>query len=173
MKSEEWVSVAVRLFALSLGIYVLTQLPGMVIYFEQNASGNGVVLLSVVGFLMLALAGALWKHPLVVARSLLPTSAGPAAQETWTGEKVLSTGFILLGVYFAFGVVSDATYWLFVGLVSGNGYATESEFRPDELAAIYATAIEFVFVVGLVFGARGLANLIMRIRYAGHSASNS
>lgn len=170
MKSEEWVSVAVRLFALSLAIYVLTQLPGMGVYLDQNASDSSVVILFVIGFLMLVLAGALWKHPLVVARGLLPSRDMPATQEAWTVEKVLSTGFILLGIYFAFGVVSDATYWLFAALLSGREHGPAPGLRPDELAAIYATAVEFVFVVGLVFGARGLANLIMRIRYAGSGA---
>lgn len=171
MKSEEWVSVAVRLFAISLVIYVLTQLPGMGLYLEQNASESGVVILSVIGFLMLALAGALWKYPRVVARGLLPPSDGPAAQETWTAEKALSTGFILLGIYLAFGVISDATYWLFAALLSGRGHGPAPELQPDQIAAIYATVVEFAFVVGLVFGARGLANLIMRIRYAGYSGA--
>lgn len=71
------------------------------------------------------------------------------------------------GIYFAFGVLSDLLYWLFVWLLADNLDGQELALGAAQWANIFARFIELGIVMGLIFGAKGLVNIIRALRYAG------
>lgn len=168
MKKEEILAVVVRLFAIVLAIYAIGRLPSLAVYLHQNrAEDPGYLVLLAVSGLLVFVAAFLWKFPFIIARRLLSGARSEVSLESWTAEDALETGFILLGIYFAFGVLSDLLYWLFVWLLADNLDGQELALGAAQWANIFATFIELGIVMGLIFGAKGLVNIIRALRYAG------
>lgn len=168
MRKEELMGVVVRLFAVAMAIYVVTRLPAMAGYLGQTQGPVAYqVVFLLIAALLLAVAALFWAFPVIVARGLLLQSRDEGPLLPWTSEEVLSVGFILIGIYLGFGVISDALYWLFSWFAWRANQLDFSSFPPEARASVYVTAIEFVIVLFLVFGSRGLAHLILSARSAG------
>lgn len=168
MTKEDIVSVIVRLFAVALVVYAIGRLPSLAAYLHQNQpDDSSYLLLFAISGLLVFFAAFLWKFSLFIARRLLSNTKGDVSSAMWTTEDVLETGFVLLGVYLAFGVLSDLLYWLFVWILAGNFKGQELSLEAAQWAQIYAAIIELFIVIGLIFGARGLVNVIRMLRYAG------
>jgi hypothetical protein len=77
--------------------------------------------------------------------------------------------FSVLGLYFVSLAVFDAVYWLAklrIYFVVYNELNFGQPFRltPEDFAGIAATCAQFVAGLLLLFGGRGLANLVHRLR---------
>ena len=77
--------------------------------------------------------------------------------------------FSVLGLYFVSLAVFDAIYWLaklriYFAVYSELTYALPFRLNPQDFAGIAATCAQFVAGIVLMFGGRGLANLVHRLR---------
>lgn len=168
MRKEEIVAVIIRLFGIALGLYAISRLPSWAMYLHENQSEDpSYLILFGVSGLLVFVAVALWKFSMFFARQLVSKEQGEMLNVAWATTDVLETGFILLGVYFAYDALSDLFYWIFVWMLADNYLGQDLTLEAEQWANIYTTIIEMMIVIGLIFGARGLANFIRMLRYAG------
>ncbi|VAX09329.1 hypothetical protein MNBD_GAMMA26-2558 [hydrothermal vent metagenome] len=173
MNRKEVVAIAVRLFSIALAIYGLNNLPGMVMYFDREEFQNAAYVFTGVSSLTFIVAILLWFFPYTVASKILPNENPEKQAYSWNREEALTCGFIILGVYFLYYVISDAIYWLYISNYSLSFEDLPVELNADQLARIYATIVEFVITILLIFGSRGIANIILKLRYTGINSSNN
>ncbi|MCU7798529.1 MAG: hypothetical protein KZQ75_15490 [Candidatus Thiodiazotropha sp. (ex Myrtea spinifera)] len=173
MNKEEIVAVAVRLFAIALGIYGLNNLPGMVMYFDQDDMREAAYIYAGLSALIVIVAILLWKFPLTVAKKLMPKTGADTEFVSWSYEGALTCGFIIMGFYFLYYVISDSIYWFYMWKSSVKIFGdVRTELNADQLASIYATVAEFIISVVLIVGSRGLASILLKLRYAALNSSN-
>ena len=166
MKPEHIVAVAVRLFAIGLTVYAVSNTLGTApIYFVGGFESSVFLLVIVVTLLTLVTAFLLWRFPLWIASRLFRYDDSESRPSTSiTGDELQTVGFTVLGIYFLFKAVIAGVYWIFwFGSVRSKG------FEPDanQWASVLMTIAEFVLACFLVFGARGLAGLIRKARRLG------
>lgn len=179
MNRNEVAATALRIFALVIFIYGIRELlPAMFMYLDKvaNIKGTGAFgytgLFGVIGIsvLIFIVAPLLWFLPYTIASIILPKEKFKAEEHKWSNEHFLSCGFVILGVYFLYYVISDAVYWFYItnypiqnffGVVTG--YTTQP-LNVDQHAGIVSTVVEFFLSVFLIFGASGISKLILKIR---------
>ncbi|MES9971576.1 MAG: hypothetical protein ABW092_16205 [Candidatus Thiodiazotropha sp.] len=167
MSKEEITAIAVRLFAIALAIYGLNNLPGMIAYFDQEQIQGAVYAFTGIIVLILIIALLLWYFPVFIAAKIIPKSSQSNTATQWNREELLSTGIIIIGIYFLFYVVSDIIYWFYIWKYSISFEGTPIEMNTHQLASIFATVGELFIVIMILFGSKGIANFITKLRYAG------
>lgn len=173
MSREDFVAIASRLFALFLVITTIRLVAAM---FQSVASfpstGAFVVYLVVIAVPALAAAALLWVFPLSLARRLLPVMRQPQPAVSAGSTTALELALTVLGFWVLATALADAVYWVAVVtyvLNSPNG----PEFDLSQKAEFAATAAQLLMGGWLVFGHRGLASIVARLRYAGSSTDSA
>ena len=169
MTGGQIVGLGVRLFAIWLVLYVLTNAPGMWRFnvSEGAVSANLVVIL--VSCLLLAAAAALWFFPLSVANKLVPGATKRTQDLERTGvpfEHVERLAFCLLGLWILAEAVPNCFYWV---LMAYHAARPDSllHFGPVEYARVAVTGSKLVMGLWLLLGAKGLRGLLRWARTAG------
>jgi len=170
MKLEHIVALAVRLFAIVLGLYALRNGVSFVSYFnEQELAGASYYYAAGMVILFLA-AGFLWKFPLTVSRGLVAfKEPGAVEVKSATASQLEVAGFTILGLYLAFSVLSDFSYWAVILLVSQRNPDVPIELSLEQVAGMVATGIEFIFVLLLLLGTKRMRELLHQYRYGGNT----
>jgi hypothetical protein len=166
MNKEEIVAIAVRLFAIALALYGLRSLTGMAMYYNQVVASESAYLFAGLALSIFGAAILLWIFPLTVARKIIPRSNPDSEAGNWSYEGILTCGFIILGIFFLYHAISDSTYWFYIWKLSESLEGNPVKLNADDLANIYATIAEFIFTMILIFGSKGLASLLVKLRYA-------
>jgi hypothetical protein len=165
MSREDIVAIAVRLFAIFLGIYVLRTLFGVVQFTsEMTFDAKAIVAsLAVVG----AMAGGvllLWFFPLSVARKLLPVMKEPRSESKVGVDTLFSLGLILMGLWLLANAIIDGLYWASLLLAMRAADMMSLELTSEQQAAIFTTAVEAIVAVFLILGSTGIRNVVYRFR---------
>lgn len=176
MSREDWIAIASRLFALYLAVTLLRSVPPAVAFLEQadlqQAGSTGsyiptaVVLLS--GAVLCVL---LWVFPLTIARRLLPVMKQPRSELRIDPSTALSLGLTLVGVWMLATTIPDTIYWAAFVYAITHMPGRDLALEPDQRAAIWATAAEWVLALCLIFGSTGIRRLIEHWRFAGKRAT--
>ena len=170
MSREDVVAIGARLLA----VYLAMMASRGVVDFVRLATDGGDMTLLVMQAMFLILhllvATGLWFFPLTVARALLPAMSEPRSESGIGPSLALSLGMTLMGVWFLASSLKDAGYWLgfYLSLKANpiDGFSDMSVFRrPDNVASIVMSAVQFVIGLLLVLGAGGLQRLFYRMRY--------
>ena len=74
----------------------------------------------------------------------------------------------VLGIYFLFNAAVDITYWLSAAVWHSRSFGADLDLGVDQKAAILSTFLELVMAIVIVLRARGLSNLIRRMRETGN-----
>lgn len=161
MNPEHVVAVAVRLFAIGLTVYAVTNTVGSTpFYFGGEFESKIFLLVVVVTLLTLGAAFLLWRFPLWIASKLFKYDHFESrASASITGSELQTVAFTVLGIYFLFKAIVAGVYWIFwFSSVRSMG------FDPDAKAwaSVLMTLVEFVLACFLVFGARGVTELIRK-----------
>lgn len=168
MKMEQYVAIAVRLFAIGLAIYSIKTLPGMIAFYHQEGTESAMYAFIGISILILFIAAFLWKFPLSTASKIIPRAAPESSQSyNWSEQGILTCGFIILGVYFLYYAVSDSIYWFYIWHYSQSVNGIRIELSPFQVASIITTVFEFFIAIALILGSRGVANIIKKLRHAG------
>lgn len=172
MSREDIVAVAVRLFALFLVITAVRHAAGLASLGRHEELFVTILSATAALFaLTVAFAAVLWYFPLTIARKLLPSLRDTGAPLSPEGLRVQEIATIVLGLWVLASALPDTSYWLTLALfTSGAGYEAFS-WLPENKANVVATAVEIVIGLGLVLGARGLSNLLYRLRYGSGETS--
>ena len=169
MKLEYIVAIGVRLFAIGLGINVLRSLSLVPAYLSGTSTHSDLIPFygSTIALALLALI--LWNFPLMVARKI---NDFPSQEESFLKDdvynKLLEIGLILLGFYLLYYVISDGVYWFiyFLSVSKNEYYDSANSIGPDQVASMLTTIVELVVASFLLFGHKGLARLVLKLRRA-------
>jgi|SRR6185437_5392257 len=160
MSPHQAVAVAVRLFAVWLGLYVLRTLFDLLLTRDVDAVhvwlSIGIVLASAVVVL------GLWLFPRKVAGALL-SKPGADAEPTASPDLWLGMGCALIGLW----MLSSA----FPAFVRDALIVYEASTEHDELGSVkywvFYNAVEVAIAVWLILGAKGFRQVFWWARYAG------
>ena len=168
MKLEEIVALAVRLFAIVLGLYALRSSVSFVPYFQAKGLESASYYYAA-GIAILFLAALfLWKFPFTVSRGLLSfKETGVVEVKSATAKQLEVAGYTILGLYLAFSVISDLSYWAVIWLASQRNPDVPMELSLEQVAGMVSTGIEFIFVLFLLLGTKRMRDLLHRFRYGG------
>jgi hypothetical protein len=163
MLPHQVVAVAIRLFALCLGISALRMLPSLLIVREGKPPGFAYAFFL---FALTAVVSAfLWLFPSVVAGRLVSEHPGkgvPASADTW-----LAMGCALIGLWMLTYAVPALIRDVFVLRSAASDYSDTSNIK----SWILYNLIEVAIALWLVFGAAGFRKLFWWARSAGVSKS--
>ncbi len=173
MSKEQVVGLAVRLFAIYLFLYGVTQVFALLPMLRMAQYQGGVapifyiIIVALIYFLVCIL---LWVFPLFVARRLIPRD--PDTRPGINTGDIFTLAFIVLGIWILASTIPEAVS-LFITLFQSPLYRN----MPEEVVVQVRVAevrliVEFVIAIGLIFGARGLKNFFYHIRGIGSDAKN-
>ena len=163
MSPHQTLAVAVRLFAIWLAIYWVRFVPGF--YFEglrqDDSSALAIALVTSVFAILCLLV--LWFFPRMIARGLLPSPTAEPAP-TASPDVWFSVGSTLLGLFVMTTAVPALLRNLAVLFLTRSGEMDTSNLKY----ALFYYSVEFVIGLWLILGAKGIKNLIVWARNAGH-----
>jgi hypothetical protein len=168
MNKEQVVGIAVRLFAIFLGIYTFRHVSGLLPY-AAAPSPNYIsfsFLFLLAAFPLLA-AILLWLFPLAVAAKIIPNikeKETPAALDAGGIEVV---AFSVMGLWVLTYAIPDIFYWVTYVYRIKNINIGSPELTPENIGYIVSTIVELVIGFWLLFGSSGLLGVIRRARDAG------
>jgi hypothetical protein len=161
--------VCLRLVALVWVLYTLNHLYGLFAFLVNGPTPS--ISRSAVWFfalLQLATCGVLWFFPATIARGLLPSLrsepkvALPAELVDWQ-----TLGVIGIGLWALSRAIPDALYWAtFYNVTLSAGYSA-LDLDAAQKAGIVSTVAELVIGFWLLFGAKGFAAFLFKVRTAG------
>ena len=163
------VALCVRLAALMWLLYTLGHMYGLFMYL--NTGSVPPVNKTMVWFfaiLQVACCGVLWFFPSTIAAKLLPSAArvdelpSPPLLVEWQ-----TLGVILVGLWGLSRAVPDTIFWLSFYALNTRANFGGSSLDPREQANMITTAAELAISFWLIFGAKGFAAFLFKIRTAG------
>ncbi|MBL1432499.1 MAG: hypothetical protein COB94_003520 [Gammaproteobacteria bacterium] len=159
------IALAVRLFSVFLFLISIRTFSGLSwIVGDADALANNWIYVAA-AFSTLCMAIILWKFPLTIAGKICPVKHENTSHESLSMDELYTLGFVILGIYLLFYVLSDALYWI-IFMVSSNRNTGNYEFITIEnQASMITTFAEFVIAIFLIFGANGLSKIILKFRY--------
>lgn len=165
MKLEHIVALAVRLFAILVGLYaVQTGLVWTSWFMDQGQEAISFLFAGGMVFTVVV-AAVLWRFPMTIARRLVDfRDPGESEVSSASAEQLQVVGFSILGLYLLFHVVSDLVSWAVIWYANQRNH-TLTELTLEQMASMIATVVELVFVLFLLLGTRRITVLLRRLRY--------
>ena len=162
---EDFIAVAARLFAIYLLLSIIKYIPSSVQFLAQDAGASWMALYATVLVVGLVVCALLWFFPLTVARKLLPVMREQRSEQALDASVAISIGLTLIGVWvMAYGLV-DGVYWLTLIVRTRQMNPAYFEWMPEQIAGMFATAVQILIALWLIFGSTGIKRLIYRYRY--------
>jgi hypothetical protein len=160
--------VCLRLLALVWLLYALNHSYGLFVYANNGAelalSKSTVAFFAV---LQVATCAVLWLFPASIAAMLLPSvsanhEASPSNPVQWQ-----TLGLICVGFWGLSRSIPDVVYWVtFLNMLPASE-GSYSLLSAEQNAGIISTVVELGIGLWLVFGAKGFAAFLFRVRTAG------
>lgn len=164
MSREDIVAIATRLFAIFLVVMQIRYIASVAI--APESVRDVLLLAAAVSVPFLLVAALLWFFPLTVARKLLPVMKEPRPLVDPGSRTALELALTAIGFWVLAMAIVDMTYWItYLFHTSRQPYPIE--FGSENWANAAATVVELLLGGWLVFGSRGLAAFVTRLRYAG------
>ena len=168
MKPIEIVALSVRFFALVVAIYAIRNGISLSPFFYNQGWQKESFIYAAIMVFLIFLSVCLWKFPLTIAKGLInfqekepSTNISPV-----NAEQLQVIAFTVLGLYFLFFVLSDIIHWLVIWFISQRNIGTQIEISLEQKAQMFSTVFELIFVLFLLFGAKGISRLIKKLKYA-------
>lgn len=171
MKPQYIVATCLRFLAAIWVLYLLSRVHTVFTYLaDQRASLHLKSIVVTVALLQLVICVYLWFFPLTVATRLMPFAS---SMENSTASPTIlewqTLGVICIGLWGMSRAIPSAVYWItLVNLMFSDGLSFAS-LSPDVKASVFSTTAELAISAWLLFGARGFAAILFKIRTAGVS----
>jgi len=160
-------AVGVRLLALMLFFYVLRESSRLISLASGFDSYEGwlITVVFIIGFLLIGLW--LWISAVNIARKIIPRDVlVENAPLNDIQRPIYELAFVLFGMYVLIYGVSELAYTAQLYFSLPDKYMTPDQVRKQQ-AAMFSSAVEVLFGLVLIVGARGVSKLIFKIRYGG------
>lgn len=152
-----------RLFAIAVGIYTVSSFINSLIFYTSNDTYSTLALGYFSSLLLLSVI--IWFAPLSFIRLLTGQTGNiKKPSESMSAGQFANIAFAILAMYLLYRVISDIGYWSFFYLnFEANEYYL-SEITLDQKSAIFATALELVFIMILLVGRKKIFELMTMLR---------
>ncbi len=167
MNLISFTAVGVRLLALMLFFYVLRESSRLITLASGFDSYEGwlITVVFIIGFLLVGLW--LWVSAVNIARKIIPKDVPVEnAPSNDIQRPIYQLAFVLFGMYVFINGISDLSYTAQLYFSLPDEYMTPDQVRKQQ-AAMLSSAVEVLFGLVLIVGARGVSKLIYKIRYGG------
>lgn len=168
MDTHELSRILIKIAGISIIIFVLVGIPSYIsYYYSLQLKEDSVVsffLISILPMIIPLLAGYLmWQFPNTIANKIIKPDTEEKPTDSKLGLEIQTIAFSVLGIYLLFNAFSDVIYHLSYYYktmkASGTGYMEISTY-----AFIVATCAEIIFASVLLFGGKGVAEFLRKIR---------
>lgn len=168
MKKEQVVGIAVRLFAVFLGLYTVRYVTGLIpLLVDPSPNKPGVGFLVLLAAFPTLAAILLWYFPLAVASKIIPDIKTAKAPARLDAGGIAVVSFSIMGLWVLTTAIPDMFYWATFAYQTKNTDIGNPELSPEHIAYMVSTVIEIVIGFLLLLGSRGILGIIRRFRYAG------
>jgi len=164
LKPEQIIAVIVRLFAIVILLTVVRELVAALWVVNDSVTLRKYGFIFLVSGLVIFVSILLWNFPLTIAKRIYPFKLEDEPNHSLNSDDYYQLGFILLGVYLLFYVLSDGVFWIAFTLYSGEEKLYSPLVSLENKASIVATFAELIIALFLVFGAKGITKAIKAIR---------
>ncbi len=167
MHKEQIVGIAVRLFAVFLGVYVLRYSSGVIPYVAKSSEyAIGIPFLVAVVVIPILIVVLLWAFPLTIASKLIPGVKTEEQPKAMSGLEAEIIAFSVLGLWVLATAVPDVFHWAtFVYLTISSGVG-RSGISPEQIGNIISTGVELAIGFWLLLGSKGVVGIVRRMRDA-------
>ena len=155
MTAQQTAALALRLFAIWLGIQALGYLPA---FLNVSGSGSRYAYVSFMLALNVVIVLVLWVFPHIVAGKLAP-SAELQSHRPATPDTVLAVGCTLIGLWALTNTVPRLVYYLYLG------HSTDDR-RWLAAPEVLSEVVKLVIATWLVLGGRGVRKIFRWAQYA-------
>jgi hypothetical protein len=157
MSPQQIVALALRLFAIWLGIQALGYLPSF-FYRSEGQYSRAYVYVAFLLALNVAIIISLWFFPRSIAGKLVPPEK-PSAQPSASTDSWLAIGCTLIGLWTLTDTIPRLVYWLYVLKNTDERWWTGPE--------VWQQIARLAIAVWLVLGGKGVAKIFRWAKYAG------
>ena len=158
------IALIARLFAIALFLIAIRDLAAALLVADDPVTTKSLFPLYSAAIASLIAAAMLWFFPLTVAKKIYPVKLKETSHESLTSDDFYSLGFIILGSFLLFYVLSDAIYWLVLVTLGNREASGYFVLNLENKAAMITTAFEFLIAMYLILGSSGIVNLIKKVR---------
>jgi len=170
MKPQHIVATCLRFLAVIWILYVLSRVNTTFSFARTDSqlTINGAVVWGS-ALLQIAVCAVLWFYPMTIAARLVP--GGVKAADTAPPQLVewQTLGLVCIGLWGLVHVIPLFAYWITVVSMSHDKYDAYEGLRVEDKALIFAHVVELALSLWLVFGAKGLASILFKMRTGGIS----
>jgi hypothetical protein len=168
MKPQHIVATILRILSIVWLVYALTRVHSIFAYAASDSRISvNVSVIVLVTILQLVACAVLWFFPMTLAAKLVPCgvpdepNAEPPRLVEWQ-----TLGVICIGLWGVIDSIPSLVFWAtFATLNLGDDF--HGGFTSHEKATVVSAVVEFALSLWLVFGAKGFAAFLFRIRMGG------
>ena len=165
---HQTVGIIVRIAAIFIVKKVISYIPNWYFYFSHELSEPEVIVLMILysaGLIIVAIF--LWKYPLYISHKIIPETENKDKFSDVPFEQAQIALLSILGIGIVVLNLSDLFYWYSylreLKSASDAGYPIET----GVYASLYSTILELALGIWLIFGSRGIIQIINKLKYAG------
>lgn len=166
------VALGLRLLAISWVLYTLGHMYGLSRFLEVRTGDSlSPYLIWGAAILQLLICAALWIFPSTIAERILPSAArrgedaAPPQLADWQ-----ALGVVCIGLWSLAEAIPRAAFWIDMLMLESS--RDSAYLGSNEKASIAALVVQLLLSFWLVFGSRGIARFIFKLRTAGVSTQD-
>ena len=162
---KEIIILAVRISAIAFFVYGVQHIGNNYFFFHRFLENEGripslYIILFTVPFIISVL---LWVFSIKIASALVKDISMDVTESKTNPEQIREVAFSVVGLTLLVYTFSKLMFWIY-------WYASfnpDQHQKPDLVGLGIVVVINIIIGVWLLFGSRGIANFIHRLRYAG------
>lgn len=170
MSAHQITTLIIRLLALVWLVYLLDHTASLLIYFNEGGLQHtaGLAMNTAFTFLQYCGCAVMWFYPATTAAKILPSALANQPRPAPTPLEWQTIGLFCVGLWTLARAIPDTAYWVtLLPLIRHEGAISDTPLSPVRVASIVADAVRLALGLWLVFGARGFAAFLLRVRTAG------
>ncbi len=164
MKPVHVIALVARLFAIALFLVAVRDLSAAIWVADDPTATHKLIPLYAASIASLVVAAMLWIFPFSIANKIYPVKNEEQSHRSLSSNELYSLGFIILGLYLLFFVLSDAIFWLLLVVMGARETPGYPIMTLENKAQMITTAIEFVIAMFLILGSNGVVSLVRKFR---------
>jgi len=169
MNKNDFLALAIRLFGIFLLVAIIRDSSAFIFTLMTIGEGNSswllvssiIISLFVLGTLILI------KFPLTIAGKLMPKCDAKEQIISFDKDDVQYVGFTLIGLFLLVRALPDVFYWASFTYQTSVVTDPPISLTAKDISNIISTAFEIIIGLIVLFGAKGLQNIIYKIRMLG------
>ncbi len=166
MNLQHLVTAAIRIVAIIAGLFWARDMTVLATLLAgEGGSQDYTPQFGVAAFWLVACM-VLWKfsQPLSMAVTRFDKDEQTPAKTIASPRELEIALLLVMGIYLLFNVVSDLAYWLSTWFMYQRDHSRELRMEMNDIALFFATLVELLFAMLLIFRVQGIVAILRRLR---------